>query len=78
MVVVGDFAGFLLNDFFFYWAHRWSHTTHLGWATHVTHHSSLKYNLSVAVRQSWTQSLFFWVFLPMAVLGIPPEMVLFG
>ncbi|MFW5658501.1 MAG: sterol desaturase family protein [Bacteroidota bacterium] len=66
----------LCNDFLFYWAHRWSHTTHIGWATHVTHHSSLKYNLSVAVRQSWTQSFFFWVFLPMAVLGIPPEMVL--
>lgn len=61
----------LLGDLAFYWAHRFNHEMNIGWATHVTHHSSTKYNLSVAVRQSWTIHFNFFFFLPIAFLGIP-------
>ena len=38
-------------DFFYYWYHRFSHRTQVGWATHVVHHQSEEYNLAVALRQ---------------------------
>lgn len=63
---------FLLYDFFYYWAHRAGHEVNLLWAAHVVHHSSEEFNLSTALRQSSTNTLFYWVFyLPMALLGIP-------
>ena len=43
------------------------------WAAHVNHHSSEKYNLSTALRQSWTEEIYkfaFWLWLP--VLGFHP------
>ena len=40
------------------------------WAAHVNHHSSERYNLSTALRQSWTTPVtgaaFYW---PLAFLG---------
>ncbi len=66
---------FLGVDFFYYWFHRASHRVRAIWATHVVHHQSEEYNLSVALRQSWLQnipeSLFYW---PLAILGFPPLM----
>jgi alkylglycerol monooxygenase len=60
-------------DFFYYWAHRFSHEWNFLWAAHVVHHSSEEYNLSVALRQSWIHSLLaFFIFLPMPVLGFEP------
>lgn len=63
-------------DFCLYWAHRFSHETRLGWAIHVTHHSSERYNLSVALRQSWTLGLLACFFAPLPLLGVPIEVVL--
>jgi sterol desaturase/sphingolipid hydroxylase (fatty acid hydroxylase superfamily) len=64
-------------DLSYYWWHRFSHRTHIGWATHVPHHQSQDYNLAVALRQSWTSKIsmapFHW---PLAILGIPPVVVL--
>jgi sterol desaturase/sphingolipid hydroxylase (fatty acid hydroxylase superfamily) len=42
------------------------------WASHVVHHSSEHYNLSTALRQTWTStaSLPFWA--PLALLGFAP------
>jgi sterol desaturase/sphingolipid hydroxylase (fatty acid hydroxylase superfamily) len=71
-------AIFFLDDFIYYWFHRVSHECRLWWAAHVNHHSSQEYNLSTAVRQSWT-SLFVgtWMpWIPLAVLGFPPAMIL--
>ncbi len=60
-------------DLAYYWFHRVSHERNLPWAGHVVHHSSEEYNLTVALRQGATQSLFSWVFyLPLALLGFPP------
>jgi sterol desaturase/sphingolipid hydroxylase (fatty acid hydroxylase superfamily) len=44
-------------DFSRYWSHRLTHINRFWWATHVTHHNSEKYNLSVAFRLSWTQHI---------------------
>lgn len=64
-----------LFDMLYYWAHRLSHEINLMWATHIVHHSSQEYNLSVALRQPWFQTITTsWLFLPVAFLGFPTEM----
>ncbi|HEY0595060.1 sterol desaturase family protein [Sphingopyxis sp.] len=70
---------FLLYDLAFYFAHRASHRIRWMWASHVIHHSSQHYNLSTALRQSWTGliSLGFVFFLPLFLMGFPPAMLVF-
>lgn len=65
---------FIILDFLFYWAHRYSHELKVLWASHVVHHSSEEFNLSVALRQSFVRNIgigFFY--LPLALLGFPVE-----
>ncbi|MBC7918830.1 MAG: sterol desaturase family protein [Rhodoferax sp.] len=65
----------VLYDLCYYWAHRMGHEVNVLWASHVVHHSSEYYNLSTALRQTST-GLLGWIFyLPMAVLGVPPAML---
>ena len=72
--VVTWIVGFLLTDFLFYWSHRHSHEINLMWATHIAHHSSEEYNLSVALRQPAFGFLVTTHYvIPSALLGIPPE-----
>jgi sterol desaturase/sphingolipid hydroxylase (fatty acid hydroxylase superfamily) len=67
---------FFAEDFVYYWWHRGSHEVRFLWAAHVNHHSSEHYNLSTALRQSWTtpftQPLFYWV---LPLLGFHPLMI---
>ena len=68
---------FFCDEFSYYWFHRASHECRLFWASHVVHHSSQRYNLSTALRQSWTGtfvSWIFWAWLPL--VGFRPMMVL--
>lgn len=68
---------FIAYDFCYYWAHRMSHEINLLWSGHVVHHQSEDYNLAVALRQSWFQSI--WTapfYLPLAVIGFPTEMLI--
>lgn len=68
--VVGD-------DFCYYWFHRLSHEVRFLWAAHVNHHSSRRYNLSTALRQSWTTPFTsFWFWTPLPLLGFEPAMIL--
>ncbi len=68
---------FFAVDFFYYWFHRLSHEVNALWAAHIVHHQSEEYNLSVALRQSWFQNAFSWVFyLPLAFVGFEPVMFL--
>lgn len=61
-----------VDDFAYYWFHRFSHEVRFFWNFHVVHHSSNQYNLSVAVRQSWFSGIAHWIFyLPAALLGFP-------
>ncbi|MGB2567095.1 sterol desaturase family protein [Micromonospora citrea] len=66
---------FFADDLAYYWFHRVHHEVRFFWAGHVVHHSSQFFNLSTALRQSWTPmtSLPFW--LGLALLGIPPWMI---
>jgi sterol desaturase/sphingolipid hydroxylase (fatty acid hydroxylase superfamily) len=65
------------EDFCYYWFHRISHKSRLFWASHVVHHSSQKYNLSTALRQTWSGSFYTFIFwLPLVLLGFHPIMVL--
>ncbi len=67
---------FLGVDFCYYWFHRLSHEINAIWATHVVHHQSEEYNLSVALRQSWFQTLFSSSFyIPLPFLGFDPAMI---
>jgi sterol desaturase/sphingolipid hydroxylase (fatty acid hydroxylase superfamily) len=68
---------FLGEDLCYYVFHRASHEVRFFWAAHVNHHSSRHYNLSTALRQSWTTPLtgpVFW--LPLAWLGFHPALIL--
>ena len=67
------------EDFVYYWFHRLSHEHRVWWAAHVNHHSSQHYNLSTALRQTWTGNLAFtWVlWLPLALIGFPPALIVF-
>ncbi len=65
------------DDFTFYWHHRLSHEIRILWAAHVQHHSSQSLNLATALRQSWTELLYkyiWWFWLPL--VGFHPLMIL--
>ncbi|MFN3522348.1 MAG: sterol desaturase family protein [Phenylobacterium sp.] len=70
-------AVFLLEDLTYYWFHRLSHERRFWWAAHVNHHSSQHYNLSTALRQTWTGGAAgtWLLWLPLSFLGFPPAMV---
>jgi len=64
------------DDFCYYWAHRMGHESRFFWASHIVHHSSQKYNLSTALRQTWTGGFFTFVFyLALPILGFHPLMI---
>lgn len=61
-------------DFCDYWLHRVGHESAAFWAAHVVHHQSQEFNFSTALRQESTVAFLGWPFyLPMALLGVPPE-----
>jgi len=70
---------FILDDMAYYWLHRISHRVRWFWASHVIHHSSQHYNLTTALRQTWTGfiSLNFLFRMPLLFIGFPWEMVVF-
>jgi sterol desaturase/sphingolipid hydroxylase (fatty acid hydroxylase superfamily) len=72
-------ACFLLDDLAYYAFHRSAHRVRWFWASHVIHHSSQHYNLSTALRQTWTGfiSLGFVFRLPLVLIGFPVPMLVF-
>ena len=68
---------FIGIDFAGYWIHRWSHEINVFWNRHIIHHSSEEFNLSCALRQSVSEifALFTFTYIPMAILGIPAQVV---
>ena len=70
-------AIFLLEDLTYYGFHRLSHERRIWWASHVNHHTSQHYNLSTALRQTWTGGVAgtWGLWLPLSWLGFPPAMV---
>jgi sterol desaturase/sphingolipid hydroxylase (fatty acid hydroxylase superfamily) len=70
---------FVLDDLGYYFFHWSAHRVRWFWASHVVHHSSQHYNLSTALRQTWTGffSLGFLTRLPLFLIGFPVPMILF-
>ncbi|AHC99855.1 sterol desaturase family protein [Leisingera methylohalidivorans] len=70
---------FVLDDLRYYWVHRLGHRVRWVWASHVNHHSSQHYNLTTALRQTWTGTFTFMMVVkaPMVLLGFHPALVLF-
>lgn len=63
----------VFEDFMYYWLHRVDHYCRLFWATHVTHHSSPQFNLTVGFRSSVMEPLYrFIYFIPIAWFGFNP------
>ncbi len=68
----------LLEDFLYYWLHRFDHEVRLFWAVHVTHHSSEHLNFTVGFRSSVFQPLYrFIYFIPLALMGFQPLDIVF-
>ncbi|MES3037024.1 MAG: sterol desaturase family protein [Bdellovibrionota bacterium] len=67
---------FVLDDLCFYIFHRTSHAVRILWASHVSHHSSEQFNLSVGFRQTWLPffAIIFWI--PLALIGFDPLMIM--
>jgi len=60
-------------DLCFYLEHRSEHYSRILWAVHVTHHSSMEYNLTTGFRSSVFRPLVsFWFFIPLVILGFKP------
>ena len=72
-------AVFFAEDLCYYWFHRLSHEHRIWWAAHINHHSSQHYNLSTALRQTWTGQLALtWIcWLPLCLIGFPTELIFF-
>ncbi|MEM1132245.1 MAG: sterol desaturase family protein [Pseudomonadota bacterium] len=72
-------VAFVLDDLAYYWKHRLGHRMRWMWAAHIIHHSSQHYNLSTALRQTWTGFLTpgFLISIPLFLLGFHPLLVAF-
>lgn len=70
---------FVLDDLRYYWAHRFYHRCRWGWAAHVVHHSSQHYNLTTALRQTWTGLLtgVIVLYIPLVLIGFHPAVLVF-
>ena len=70
---------FILDDLRYYWWHRWGHEIRWFWASHIVHHSSQHYNLTTALRQTWTGQVIGSVLTktPLVLLGFHPAMIVF-
>ena len=66
-------ALFLIHDLMYYFLHVVDHYCRFFWAVHVTHHSSQKFNLTVAIRSSVFQPLYRFVYyIPLVLIGFDP------
>ena len=61
---------FLMTDFFYYWFHRWQHTTAFLWEQHKFHHSEASLNVTSTRRVHWLEDplLLLFLGLPMGLL----------
>ena len=73
------FVCFILDDVRYYFYHRIAHRCRWVWAEHVIHHSSQHYNLSTALRQSWTGTFtgMFLLRVPLVLIGFHPALIVF-
>ena len=61
---------FFAQDFAYYLLHTADHYIRFFWASHITHHSSEKFNFTVAIRSSVFQPFYRFIFyIPLALVG---------
>ncbi|GAA5617672.1 MULTISPECIES: sterol desaturase family protein [Brucella] len=72
-------VAFIFDDLRYYCYHRIAHRVRWVWAEHVNHHSSQHYNLTTALRQSWTGQMtgMFVLQVPMVLIGFHPAVIAF-
>ncbi|RRY11147.1 sterol desaturase family protein [Brucella anthropi] len=72
-------VAFIFDDLRYYCYHRIAHRVRWVWAEHVNHHSSQHYNLTTALRQSWTGQMtgMFVLQVPMVLFGFHPAVIAF-
>ena len=76
--VAAWFLVFIGQDFCFYWLHRSEHYNRMLWAVHSNHHSSEKYNFTVALRSSVLQPFYRFIFyIPVALMGFDGLSIMF-
>ncbi|MEL6920887.1 MAG: sterol desaturase family protein, partial [Pseudomonadota bacterium] len=70
---------FVIDDLRYYAYHRIAHRSRWVWAEHINHHSSQHYNLSTALRQSWTGTFtgMFILRIPLVLVGFHPVLIAF-
>jgi sterol desaturase/sphingolipid hydroxylase (fatty acid hydroxylase superfamily) len=70
---------FFAEDLTYYWNHRIAHERRWFWQSHVVHHSSQHYNLTTALRQTWTGwlDLSWGWWLVLVLIGFHPVMIFF-
>lgn len=69
---------FLGEDLLFWLEHFVDHRVRIFWAVHVTHHSSVEYNLSTGFRSSVLMPFYRYLyFIPLALLGFHPVDIFF-
>jgi len=69
-------VGMVAVDLVYYWYHRSHHEIRVLWAVHVVHHSSEKYNLSVAVRQPFVVVTTLPFLLAVVLLSVSPRILM--
>lgn len=69
---------FILDDLRFYTHHRICHRLRWMWGMHVTHHSSERLSLAVALRQGWTKHFTGTMMLkiPLVLIGFDPWLII--
>lgn len=65
-------ALFFAVDFHFFLYHWACHRVRIVWAGHQVHHSSEYFNFTTAARQKWSQWQELPLWIPLALLGVPP------
>ena len=69
----------LFEDFLFWVEHFVDHNCRLFWAVHVTHHSSVEYNLTTGFRSSVFMPVYrFMYFIPLVLLNFKPADIFFA
>ena len=64
------FTFFVIFDFFYYWFHRFQHTSRFLWAQHKFHHSEQSLNITSGNRHHWLEGWLriFLIMIPMQFL----------
>ncbi|MEO0570298.1 MAG: sterol desaturase family protein [Bacteroidota bacterium] len=66
----------LVVDFLYYWEHVVEHRVRFFWAYHSIHHSSPIYNYTTALRVSFIDNFFGWIFyVPAVLVGFNPYII---